>query len=332
MTKRASTARSVRQALQVAQGPFTLLGYDPAGTPLAPGSKSKARKDLDRTGTVLAAQQEMLYANGASGDQRRVLLVLQGTDTSGKDGVVSHVVGQVGPAGVRITSFRRPTAEERAHHFLWRIRRALPAAGIIGVFNRSHYEDVLVTRVHESIDEAAWAERIADINAFERELADSGTVLVKCFLHISYDEQRERLLARLDDPAKLLEVQPRRPGRAGLLGGLPVRLCRGDRRHLHRARAVAHRAQRRQVVPQLGDQPAAVRRPARHEAGLSAGRLRHRGGPGPAAAAVLTGPGGSEPVARRWAPASVGGPAGSEVRPCRAGTPLAGDVAAGRDG
>src|SRR5215218_2632230 len=159
----APRAVSLREALRVAEGPVTLLGYDPASKPMSPGSKSKALEDLASTGAVLAGQQEMLYANGASGDQRRVLLVLQGTDTSGKDGVVSHVVGQVGPAGVRITSFKKPTAEEAAHHFLWRIRRALPAAGMIGVFNRSHYEDVLVTRVHESIDDAAWAERIADI-------------------------------------------------------------------------------------------------------------------------------------------------------------------------
>jgi PPK2 family polyphosphate:nucleotide phosphotransferase len=208
MTERASTARSVRDALRVTQGPFTLLGYDPAGRPLAPGSKSKARKDLDRTGTVLAAQQEMLYANGASGDQRRVLLVLQGTDTSGKDGVVSHVVGQVGPAGVRITSFKRPTPEEAAHHFLWRIRRALPPAGMIGVFNRSHYEDVVVPRVHDGISAETWAERIDEINAFEKQLAESGTVLIKCFLHISYAAQRERLLARLDDPSKLWKFNP----------------------------------------------------------------------------------------------------------------------------
>jgi PPK2 family polyphosphate:nucleotide phosphotransferase len=200
--------KSLREALRVAEGPITLLGYDAAGKPLAPKSKSKALKELAKTGTVLAGQQEMLYANGASGDQRRVLLVLQGTDTSGKDGVVSHVVGQVGPAGVRITSFKKPTAEEAAHHFLWRIRRALPPAGMIGVFNRSHYEDVLVTRVHESIDDATWAERIADINAFERQLVESGTVLLKCFLHISYGEQRERLLARLDDPTKLWKFNP----------------------------------------------------------------------------------------------------------------------------
>ena len=201
-------AVSLHEALRVAEGPVTLLGYDAASKPLAPGSKSKALKELAKTGKVLAAQQEMLYANGASGDQRRVLLVLQGTDTSGKDGVVSHVVGQVGPAGVHITSFKRPTAEEAAHHFLWRIQRALPAAGMIGVFNRSHYEDVLVTRVHESIDDAAWAERIADINAFERQLTESGTVLLKCFLHISYGEQRTRLLARLDDPTKIWKFNP----------------------------------------------------------------------------------------------------------------------------
>ncbi len=195
-------ATSVREALRVAEGPITLLGYDPASKPMSPGSKAKALEELATTGVVLASHQEMLYANGASGDPRRVLLVLQGTDTSGKDGVVRHVVGQVGPAGVRITSFRRPTAEEAAHHFLWRIRRALPAAGMIGVFNRSHYEDVLVPRVHGHIDADTWAERIADINAFEQQLIDSGTVLIKCFLHISYSEQRKRLLARLDDPSK----------------------------------------------------------------------------------------------------------------------------------
>ena len=204
----AANAVSLREVLRVAQGPVTLLDYDPASRPLAPQSKSRALKELTTTGKVLSAQQEMLYANGASGDQRRVLLVLQGTDTSGKDGVVRHVVGQVGPAGVRIVSFKKPTAEEAAHHFLWRIRRALPAAGVIGVFNRSHYEDVLVTRVRQSIDDDAWAERIADINAFERQLVESGTVLLKCFLHISYAEQRARLLARLDDPTKTWKFNP----------------------------------------------------------------------------------------------------------------------------
>jgi PPK2 family polyphosphate:nucleotide phosphotransferase len=198
----------LREALQAADGPVTLLGYDTAAQPFSPGSKSKANKDLVKTGQALADLQEMLYANGSTGDQRRVLLVLQGTDTSGKDGVVSHVVGQVGPAGVSIKSFKRPTVEEAAHHFLWRVRKAVPAPGMIGVFNRSHYEDVVVPRVHETIDQDAWERRIADINAFEAQLVESGTVLIKCFLHISYTEQRNRLLARLDDPSKTWKFNP----------------------------------------------------------------------------------------------------------------------------
>lgn len=199
---------SLRAALRVAQGPVTLLGYDTAGKPLTPGGKAKTERDLTETGTVLAAQQEMLFARGVSGDRRRVLLVLQGMDTSGKDGVVRHVLGQVGPAGVSIRSFKKPTAQEAAHHFLWRIRGALPAPGMIGVFNRSHYEDVLTTRVHEQIDQDTWADRISQIRDFERELAASGTTIIKCFLHISYAEQRQRLLARLDDPTKLWKFNP----------------------------------------------------------------------------------------------------------------------------
>jgi PPK2 family polyphosphate:nucleotide phosphotransferase len=129
-------------------------------------------------------------------------------DTSGKDGVVKHVVGLVGPAGVSIRAFKKPSPEEAAHHFLWRIRRALPAAGMIGVFNRSHYEDIVVTRVHEAIGDDVVAERITEINRFEQQLTESGTTIVKCFLHISYAEQRARLLARLDDPTKYWKFNP----------------------------------------------------------------------------------------------------------------------------
>jgi PPK2 family polyphosphate:nucleotide phosphotransferase len=186
----------------VADGPVNLLGYDSAARPLAPGGRKKTAAALVADGPELAGLQERLFAAGASGDRRRVLLVLQGMDTSGKDGVVSHVVGLVGPAGVSITSFKKPSAEEAAHHFLWRIRRALPSAGMIGVFNRSHYEDVVVTRVHEWIDAETAAQRMAEINAFEQQLTDSGTSVVKCFLHIGYAQQRERLVARLDDPTK----------------------------------------------------------------------------------------------------------------------------------
>jgi PPK2 family polyphosphate:nucleotide phosphotransferase len=203
-----SEAKSVRDALRVAEGPVNLLGYDTSAKPLAPGGKSKTLHELTDTGASLASLQERLYANGVKGDQHRVLLVLQGMDTSGKDGVVTHTVSLVRPAGVSIKSFKKPTPEEAAHHFLWRIRRALPAAGMIGVFNRSHYEDVVITKVHDWIDDPTWFERTDQINAFEQQLVVTQTVLVKCFLHISYTEQRQRLLARLDDPTKLWKFNP----------------------------------------------------------------------------------------------------------------------------
>jgi len=129
-------------------------------------------------------------------------------DTSGKGGVVRHVVGLVNPQGVHITSFKKPTEAERAEHFLARIRRRLPAPGRIGVFDRSHYEDVLVVRVDELVPEEVWRSRYAEIVAFEKELVDSGVTVVKCMLHISPDEQRERLLARLDDPTKHWKYNP----------------------------------------------------------------------------------------------------------------------------
>jgi len=206
--RKSESAPSLRATLRVADGPVTLLGYDPAAKPQAPGGKARASRELVASGRELAGQQEMLYARGATGDPRRILLVLQGTDSSGKDGVISHVVGQVGPAGVHIRSFKKPTPAEAAHHFLWRIRRALPGPGMIGVFNRSHYEDVLVPRVHGQLDEDGWQRRISEINAFERELAQAGTTIIKCFLHISFGEQRERMLARLDDPTKLWKFNP----------------------------------------------------------------------------------------------------------------------------
>jgi PPK2 family polyphosphate:nucleotide phosphotransferase len=131
-----------------------------------------------------------------------VLLVLQGIDTAGKGGVMSHVVRLLGPEGVLTTAFKRPTPEELAHHFLWRIRRRLPAPGVVGVFDRSHYEDVLAVRVHNLVPESVWRPRYDEINEFETQLVDAGTTLVKCFLNISYATQRQRLLDRLDDPTK----------------------------------------------------------------------------------------------------------------------------------
>lgn len=155
-----------------------------------------------------AGLQEMLYANGRSGDNRSLLLVLQGMDTAGKGSIVKHVVGAGNPQGIRYTSFGVPTEEERAHHYLWRIRKALPAAGHIGVFDRSHYEDVLVVRVHELVPREVWEPRYDEINAFEKELVDSGTTIVKCAMFVSLDEQKRRLAERLDRPDRYWKYNP----------------------------------------------------------------------------------------------------------------------------
>lgn len=157
----------------------------------------------------LAELQERLFAQSAvGGDQRRVLLVLQGMDTSGKGGTVKHVVSGLNPAGLRVRAFKAPTAEERRHNFLWRIRRALPHPGEIGVFDRSHYEDVLIVRVHDMVPRSVWSRRYAAINRFEQSLTDGGVTVLKVFLHISPQEQRARLLARLDRPDKHWKFSP----------------------------------------------------------------------------------------------------------------------------
>lgn len=155
-----------------------------------------------------AGLQEMLYANGKAGDNRSLLLVLQGMDTAGKGSIVKHVVGAGSPMGVQYTGFGVPTEEERAHHYLWRIRKALPAAGHIGVFDRSHYEDVLVVRVHELVPRDVWERRYDEINAFEMELVNSGTTLVKCAMFVSLDEQKQRLAERLDRPDRYWKYNP----------------------------------------------------------------------------------------------------------------------------
>lgn len=193
---------SLRDLLRVQPGVVNLAGYDPALTPGAPGDKAKTKRVKAEKDETLTDLQERLFAEAGAGGTRSVLLVLQGIDTAGKGGVVNHVVGELGPEGVKVTAFKKPTAEEAAHHFLWRIRKALPGPGIVGVFDRSHYEDVVVPRVHETLPEAEWRARYEEINAFEKGLTEQGTVVVKCFLNISYATQRERLLARLDDPTK----------------------------------------------------------------------------------------------------------------------------------
>jgi PPK2 family polyphosphate:nucleotide phosphotransferase len=178
-------------------------------TPGFDGGKKKGRKAIAKLRPALVDLQERLYASGrGAGANNSVLLVLQGMDTSGKGGVIEHVTGSVNPQGLNIVSFRQPTEEERQHDFLWRIRRNLPGPGEIGVFDRSHYEDVLIVRVHELAPRSTWAARYDSINNFEADLAERGVTVIKCFLHISPEEQRRRLLARLDDPTKYWKYNP----------------------------------------------------------------------------------------------------------------------------
>jgi PPK2 family polyphosphate:nucleotide phosphotransferase len=201
---------SVRAALRLAPGAAAdPTQTDPAATPVGPRARARAAVDMRRVAPELDRLQEALYADGlAAGGQRRVLLVLQGMDTSGKGGTIRHVAGMLNPQGLHIVSFKKPTPEEHAHNFLWRIRKQVPPPGIIGVFDRSHYEDVLVARVDGLVPESEWRGRYDEINEFESELVASGVTLVKCFLHISPEAQRERLLARLDDPEKYWKYNP----------------------------------------------------------------------------------------------------------------------------
>ncbi len=189
-------------------GPVDLAALRSDRTPGIKGGKTAGKRTLVDLGPELSDLQERLFAQGRKGSPRRLLLVLQGMDTSGKGGVLRHTVGLVDPQGVRITSFKAPSEEERAHDFLWRIRQALPGPGLIGVFDRSHYEDVLVPRVHGLVEPEEIERRYAVINDFERELVDDGTTVLKCLLHISPEEQKKRLLARLAQPTKHWKYNP----------------------------------------------------------------------------------------------------------------------------
>ena len=181
---------------------------DTDGTPGFTGDKDGSVSLQEERNKRYAELQEMLYANSKEGDHRSVLLVLQGMDTAGKGGIVKHVVGQANPQGIRYTSFGVPTEEERAHHYLWRIRAALPPAGHIGVFDRSHYEDVLIVRVHNLVPPEVWGARYDEINAFEHELVDNGTTLVKVAMFVSLEEQKKRLAERLSRPDKYWKYNP----------------------------------------------------------------------------------------------------------------------------
>jgi PPK2 family polyphosphate:nucleotide phosphotransferase len=206
---------NMRRLLRVPPGSVDLAAIDPRSTPGLPdsaevraGPKQWSRDQVAAVGAHLDGLQERLFAAGKAGSRDRLLLLLQAMDCGGKDGTIRHVVGTMNPQGLRITAFGKPSEEEREHDFLWRIRRALPGAGLIGVFNRSHYEDVLVVRVHNLVPPEVWSARYDQINQFEAELAADGLRLVKVMLHISPEEQKKRLISRLEDPTKWWKHNP----------------------------------------------------------------------------------------------------------------------------
>ncbi|MDV5149012.1 polyphosphate kinase 2 family protein [Streptomyces sp. SBC-4] len=193
----------LRDVLRVPEGErLDLTAYDASATPVGPTGKAAGLAATAALAPRLADLQERLYAASTAGDRRRLLLVLQGMDTSGKGGTVKHVIGLFNPSGCRIRAFKAPTPEEQNHPFLWRIMKALPQPGEIGIFDRSHYEDVLIARVRDLAPRSQLGRRYGQINRFEKSLADDGVTVVKIFLHISYEEQRNRLLERLDNPEK----------------------------------------------------------------------------------------------------------------------------------
>ncbi|MFF3488058.1 PPK2 family polyphosphate kinase [Streptomyces sp. NPDC002701] len=203
---------AMRDLLRVPVGErIALSSYDASATPggaLAPRSKTDGREAIARMGEPLADLQERLWAASTAGDRRRILLVLQGMDTSGKGGTVKHVVGLFNPVGCRVRAFTAPTPRELRHDFLWRARKRLPRPGEVGIFDRSYYEDVLIGRVRELAPRTEIESRYGRIGDFERSLTDDGVTVVKCFLHISYEEQRRRLLRRLADPGKHWKFSP----------------------------------------------------------------------------------------------------------------------------
>jgi len=172
--------------------------FDPGSTSGAPGDRAATEAELPLLQTRLRELQDRLWAEG----RRSLLVVLQGLDAAGKDGTINHVFSGVNPQGARVASFKEPTSDELSHDFLWRVHRQVPRAGEIGIFNRSHYEDVLVARVDDLVAPDVWRARYDHINAFERLLVHRGTTVVKFFLHISYEEQGRRLQDRLDRPDK----------------------------------------------------------------------------------------------------------------------------------
>jgi PPK2 family polyphosphate:nucleotide phosphotransferase len=201
-------ATSLRETLRVRPRPVRLADYDPGATPGFDGGKKAGRRALEKLAGPFGDLQKRLYAESRAGGTRRILLVLQGMDTSGKSGTIKHCAGLLDPQGLSITAFKAPTPAERRHDFLWRVERRTPEPGMLGIFDRSHYEDVLAAKVHGLADAAEIRRRYVAINDFERRLTEDGTTVVKCFLHITKETQDERLLARLESPKKRWKFNP----------------------------------------------------------------------------------------------------------------------------
>jgi PPK2 family polyphosphate:nucleotide phosphotransferase len=183
---------------------FSLNDFDANNKSERSGDKAKDALALEKITSEINALQDILYAQG----KHKILLILQGMDASGKDGTVKQVFSACDPLGIRLASFKGPTPDELAHDYLWRVHQVVPQKGEITIFNRSHYEDVLITKVHDWIDDAECKRRYAQINDFERLLSETGTVIIKCYLHISKAEQKLRMQDRLDDPTKIWKFNP----------------------------------------------------------------------------------------------------------------------------
>lgn len=184
---------------------FSLKQYSADDRSARNEDKPQDLAELAKLTEAINARQDILHAEG----KHKVILLLQGMDTSGKDGTVKQVFSACDPLGIRLASFKAPSADELAHDYLWRVHAQVPAKGELVIFNRSHYEDVLIVKVHGWIDEAECKRRYQQINDFERMLTETGTTLIKCFLHISKEEQKERLQERLDEPTKHWKFNPK---------------------------------------------------------------------------------------------------------------------------
>lgn len=208
----ATTKSTYTETLRAKPG-LVLAELDTGATPgfkggQKSGAKKRGEKALAADDGVIAEWQEKLFAESRAQPGRALLLVIQGMDTAGKGGIMTHVVSGMNPEGVIATAFKSPSKEEQRHHYLWRIRRALPHPGGMGIFDRSHYEDVLVVRVNKLVPKTVWSKRYDEINAFEAKVAESGTTIVKVMLHLGRDEQKARLAARLRTPEKHYKYNP----------------------------------------------------------------------------------------------------------------------------